>query len=109
MAYRRFLAIGLVIWGLVILALGQQPSITPESLRTWMTYLASDELAGRATFSEGLGLAGAYIAAQLKVAAARAGCGRGAYIQRVYVPGIKTTKRSSVTSGVKRTKRTLHD
>src|SRR2546428_9763315 len=82
MAYRRFLAIGLVIWGLVILALGQQPSITPESLRTWMTYLASDELAGRATFSEGLGLAGAYIADQLKVAGGGASGRHGRKISR---------------------------
>jgi len=109
MAYRRFLAIGLVIWGLVILALGQQPSITPESLRTWMTYLASDELAGRATFSEGLGLAGAYIADQLKVAGVRPGGDRGTYFQRVEVLGIKSTNRSSVTIEVNGQKRTFND
>src|SRR5215475_8629963 len=46
----------------------QQSSITPESLKIWLTYLSSDELEGRATFSEGLGLAAAYIADQLKQA-----------------------------------------
>src|SRR5437667_5394572 len=96
MAYRRFLAIGLVICGIVALALGQQPSITPESLRTWLTYLASDELEGRATFSEGLGLAGAYIADQLKVAGVRPGGDRGTYFQRVEVLGIEGTNRSSM-------------
>ena len=109
MAYRRFVAIGLVICGIVALALGQQPSITPESLRTWLTYLASDELEGRATFSEGLGLAGAYIADQLKVAGVRPGGDGGTYFQRVEVLGIKSTNRSSVTIEVNGQKRTFND
>jgi hypothetical protein len=33
-----------------------------DDLRKWLSYLASDELEGRATFSEGLGLAAAYLA-----------------------------------------------
>src|SRR5207249_12271583 len=81
----------------------------PESLRTWMTYLASDELEGRAPFSEGLGLAGAYIADQLKVAGVRPGGDRGTYFQRVEVLGIKSTNRSSVTIEVNGQKRTFND
>ena len=68
MLYRRFLASCLLVCGTAALAFAQQSFITPESLRTWLTYLASDELEGRATFSESLGLAGAYIADQLKEA-----------------------------------------
>src|SRR5213594_1654870 len=109
MAYRRFPAIGLVICGIVALALGQQPSITPQSLRTWLTYLASDELEGRATFSEGLALAGAYIADQLKEAGVKPGGDHGSYFQRVEVLGIRSTSHSSVTIEVNGQKRTFSD
>ncbi len=49
-------------------------AISADQLREWLTYIASDELEGRATFSEGLARAGAYIAAEL----AEAGVGRRA-------------------------------
>ena len=39
---------------------GAQKWIQPDELRFWLTYFASDELEGRAVFSEGLGLAAAY-------------------------------------------------
>src|SRR5438034_6727381 len=107
MAYRRFLAICLVICGIVALALAQQSSITPESLRTWLAYLASDELEGRATFSESLGLAGAYIADQLKEAGVKPGGDHGSYFQRVEVLGVKSTNRSTVTIDVNGQKRTF--
>src|SRR5262245_45152885 len=35
-------------------------AITQEDLKEWLTYLASDELEGRNTFTEGLGLAAGY-------------------------------------------------
>src|SRR5436190_17946220 len=98
-----------LICSLAVAVYAQQSSITPESLRTWLTYLASDELEGRATFSEGLGLAGAYIADQLKVAGVRPGDDRGTYFQRVEVLGIKSTNRSSVTIEVNGQKRTFTD
>ena len=34
-------------------------AISADQLREWLTYIASDELEGRATFSEGLARAGA--------------------------------------------------
>src|SRR5215470_7591867 len=86
----------------------QQSSITPESLRTWLTYLASDDLEGRATFSEGLGLAAAYIAQQPKDAGVKPRGDHGSYFQRVEVLGIKSTNRSTVTvevNGVRRRRR----
>ena len=43
----------------------------PESLRTWLTAISSDEFEGRATFSPGLDKAAAYIADRLKEAALR--------------------------------------
>jgi hypothetical protein len=48
-----------------------------------LTYLASDELEGRATFTEGLGLAAAYIADQLKEAGVNPGGDHGTYFQNV--------------------------
>jgi hypothetical protein len=84
----------------------QAPSLTPESLRTWLTYLSSDDLEGRATFSEGLGLAAAYIAGQLKDAGVKPAGDHGTYFQRVEVQGVKSTNHSTVTvevNGVKRT------
>jgi hypothetical protein len=89
------------------IAAAQQASITPQMLRTWLTYLASDDLEGRATFSEGLGLAAAYIAEQLKAAGAKPGGDHGSYFQRVEVLGVKSTNRSTVTVEVNGQKRTF--
>src|SRR5215813_2206356 len=86
----------------------QQFAITPDSLRTWLTYLSSDDLEGRATFSEGLGLAAAYIADQLKDAGVRPGGDHGTYFQRVEVLGIRSTNHSSVTVEVNGQKRTFN-
>jgi Peptidase family M28 len=88
-------------------AAAQRSSITPESLRKWLTYLASDELEGRATFTEGLGLAAAYIADQLKEGGVKAGGDHGSYFQRVEVLGVKSTNRSTVTVEVNGQKRTF--
>src|SRR5215475_4764275 len=85
----------------------QRSSITPESLRKWLTYLASDELEGRATFTEGLGLAAAYIADQLKEGGVKPGGDHGSYFQRVEVLGVKSTNRSTVTVDVNGHKRTF--
>ncbi len=53
--------------------------INVGDLRTWLTYIASDELEGRATFSAGLGLAAGYIQAHLQ-AVGRAAGGRRRYL-----------------------------
>jgi len=90
-------------------ALAQRSFITPDSLRTWLTYLASDDLEGRATFSEGLGIAAAYIADQLKEGGVKPGGDHGTYFQRVEVLGIKSTNHSSVTVDVNGVKRTFNN
>ena len=105
MKYARILTL---LVGFAAIAAAQQSSIiTPESLRTWLTYLASDDLEGRATFSEGLGLAAAYIADQLKEAGVKPGGDHGTYFQRVEVLGVKSTNRSTVTVDVNGHKRTF--
>ncbi|HJZ97376.1 MAG TPA: M28 family peptidase, partial [Candidatus Solibacter sp.] len=76
---------------------GGRESVTPQEMREWLTYLASDELEGRNTYSEGLGLAAAYIAQQLKSWGIKPGGDAGSYFQRVRVLGVKSTNNSTVT------------
>jgi len=78
MRSRRFLVSTLLVSALVAGLGAQKPaaparsaaggvnSITPAELKDWLSYIASDELQGRQIFTEGLGLAGAYIADHLK-------------------------------------------
>ena len=69
---------------------------TKDDLKEWLSYIASDELEGRALYSSGLGLAAAYIEDHLRWGAKPAG-DNGAYLQTVRVLGVKATRRSSVT------------
>src|SRR2546422_8523730 len=72
-------------------------AITQEDLKEWLTYLASDELEGRNTYTEGLGLAAAYIAEHLRAWGVKPGGPNGSYFQRVAVLGIKSDNRSTIT------------
>jgi hypothetical protein len=103
------LAIPAICLAFAVAAFAQQSSITPESLRVWLTYLSSDQLEGRATFSEGLGLAAAYISDQLKDAGVKPGGDQGTYFQRVEVLGIRSSNHSTVTVEVNGQKRTFKD
>ena len=87
---------------------GKAP-IQVEDLKQWLSYLASDELEGRATFSEGLGLAAAYIAEQLRAWNVKPGGDNGSYFQRVRVLGVKSTNRSTLTVEVNGQARTFKD
>jgi hypothetical protein len=78
-------------------------------MRTWLTYLSSDDLEGRGTFSEGLGLAASYIAEQLHDGGVAPGGDHGAYFQRVPVLGIRSNNRSTLTIEVKGQSRTFHE
>lgn len=84
-------------------------SIQTADLREWLTYLASDELQGRATFSEGLGLAAAYIQHRLAEWRVAPAGDRGGYLQTVKVQGVRTTSRASVTVRVGRETRVFRD
>jgi hypothetical protein len=74
-----------------------KPIIQEGDLRTWLAYLASDELEGRATFTEGLGLAAAYLAEQLRSWNVKPGGDNGSYFQRVRVLGVKSANHSTLT------------
>ena len=93
----------------------RQPSISQDDLRAWLTYIASDELQGRQVYTEGIGLAGAYIAEHLKEWGVKPGGDRAlggtssSYFQEVRVLGVRTRSNSSVTVTVNGQSRTFKD
>jgi hypothetical protein len=84
-------------------------SIQPEPLKEWLTYIASDTLQGRRVFTEGLGLAAAYIADHLKEWGVKPAGDDGTYFQTVKLVGVKTTSHASVTVDVDGRTRTFKD
>jgi hypothetical protein len=85
---------------------GNGTTVKVEDVKEWLGYLASDELEGRNTFSEGLGLAAAYIAEKLKSWGVKPG-NNGSYFQRVAVLGVKSNNKSTVTVEVNGQSRTF--
>ena len=84
-------------------------AIEASALKEWLTYVASDELQGRQVYTEGLGLAAAYIADHLKEWRVKPVGDDGSYFQTVKVVSVKTTSRSSVTAEVNGQTRTFKD
>jgi hypothetical protein len=83
--------------------------VQADDLQKWLSYLASDELEGRATFSEGLGLAAAYLAEQLRSMGVKPGGDNGSYFQRVRVLGVKSANHSTLAVEVNGQTRTFKD
>jgi len=108
---RNIAAVGIAFFiALTLLAQNASTSVLSiDAMRTWLTYIASDDLEGRGTFSEGLGLAATYIAEQLKDGGIAPGGDNGTYFQRVPVLGIQNNDRSSLTIEVKGQTRTFRD
>src|SRR5512138_2213097 len=79
---------------------GGVSSFDVRDLREWLTYIASDELQGRATFSAGLGLAASYIENHLHEWGVEPAGDNGSYLQTVRVAGVKSTSHSTVTVDV---------
>jgi hypothetical protein len=84
-------------------------AINGRDLKAWLTYLASDELEGRALFSTGMGLAAAYIERHLKDWGVQPAGDGGSYLQAVRIVGVKASGRSSVTVQVGDDSRTFAD
>ena len=93
--------------GLAFAGNGGREQIKAEEMKEWLTYFASDEFEGRGTFTEGLGLAAGYLAAQLKAFGVKGGGPNGSYFQRVAVLGVKSDNRSTVTVEVNGQTRTF--
>lgn len=71
--------------------------VRAEDMKVFLTTISSDEYEGRATFSEGLGLAAGYIAGELSAWGVKPGGDNGSYFQRVRVLGIKSKNQTTVT------------
>jgi len=85
-------------------------SINRDDLKEWLSYIASDELEGRALYSTGLGLAAAYIEDHLRAWGAKAAGDAGSsYLQTVRVLGVKATSRSTLTVEVAGQTKTFAD
>ena len=83
--------------------------IKSDDLRNWLTYISSDELQGRATFSEGLGMAATYIAQHLAEWGVKPAGDNGSYLQAVRVLAIHSTSRSTLTVEVNGQTRVFKD
>src|SRR5580765_2821165 len=101
-----FMAVGL---GAQKPGAGGPKSIEPTELKDWLSYIASDELQGRQIYTEGLGLAAAYISDHLTEWGVKPAGEDGTYFQTVKVLGVRTTSNASVTVEVNGQKRTFKD
>jgi len=88
---------------------GGLASITPGELREWLTYIASDDLQGRAVFGTGIGLAASYIEDHLRAWHVKPGGDHGSYLQTVKIVGVRTTSHSSITVTVGGESKTFED
>ncbi len=88
---------------------GAPGSVQPGEIREWLDYIASDELEGRQVFTEGLGLAAAYIAGHLAQWKVKPAGEDGTYFQTVKVVGVRSTSRASVTVDVNGQTRVFKD
>ena len=115
MLCRRYLGPAILIALVAPAVTAQQPSrggvnaITEADLKEWLTYISSDELQGRATYTEGLGLAAGYIASHLKAWGVKPAGDHGSYLQTVKVQGIRTNSKASVSADVNGESRTFKD
>ncbi len=101
-----FMAIGL---GAQKASSGGPKSIEPTELKEWLSYIASDELQGRQIYTEGLGLAAAYISDHLAEWGVKPAGEDGTYFQTVKVLGVRTKSNASVTVDVNGQTRTFKD
>ena len=84
-------------------------TITSDDLKEWLSYIASDELEGRALFTSGSGLAAGYIESRVRAWGARPAGDRGSYLQTVRILGVRAASRSSLTVEVDGQTRTFAD
>jgi hypothetical protein len=72
-------------------------TIDESGMHEWLSYLASDQLQGRQVFTEGYGLAAAYVADHLRQWGVKPLGEDGTYFQSVKLKGYKVTRNSTVT------------
>ena len=110
---RAIICLAALVFGLGMLpasgASAARESINADDLKEWLSYIASDELQGRATYSAGLDLAATYISDHLRAWGVKPAGDNHSFLQTVRVLGVKTTSRSSVTVTVAGETRTYQD
>ncbi len=99
-------------WGLLAQAPAPSPGvrfaqINAAEMREILTYLASDALQGRQVYTEGYGLAAAFVAEKLRSWGVKPGGDSGTYFQTVRNRGYRVTRNSSVTVAVNGQTRTF--
>lgn len=106
-------ALGTALWRpWTLLAQGLTPAnvklaaISQNDMKEWLTYLASDALQGRQVYTEGYGLAAAYVADHLKSWGVKP-VGDAGYFQTVKQRAYRSTRNSSVTVEVNGQSRTF--
>jgi hypothetical protein len=82
-------------------------TIAESDMREFLTYLASDNLQGRQMYTEGYGLAAAYVADHLRQWGVKPMGDDGSYFQNVKNRGYRVTRNSSVTVETGGTSRTF--
>ena len=73
------------------------PVISQADLKTWLSYLASDETQGRQVFTEGYGIAAQYVSERLREFGVKPLGDHGTYFQIVKVTSYRVRRNSSVT------------
>jgi hypothetical protein len=89
-------------WGLLAQAPTPLPgvrfaTISQGDMKEFLTYLASDALQGRQVYTEGYGLAAAYVADHLRQWGVKPMGDNGTYFQSVKNRGYRVTRNSSIT------------
>ena len=102
-------AVAATVWSVGLGAAGGRGSIDTTDLKSWLTYISSDELEGRSVYTEGLGLAAGYIQDHLREWGVTPRGDNGGYLQVVKVKSVKTTSHSSVTVQVGKETRVFKD
>src|SRR2546425_469212 len=105
----RLVAAALVLGLVSVAAASGRDAIKSQDLKDWLTYVASDELEGRAVFTTGIGLAAAYIEDHLRTWGLKPVGDNGSYLQTVRVLGVKTTTHSTLTVEIGGDRRTFAD
>jgi hypothetical protein len=90
-------------WRLFAQTLAPEPAkgvkyaqVSATEMKDWLTYLSSDELQGRQVFTEGYGLAAAYVADHLKEWGVKPIGEDGTYFESVKLKGYRVTRNSTV-------------
>ena len=105
----RLVAAVLAVTVVSAIAAGGRDSITSRDLKEWLTYIASDDLEGRALYTTGVGLAAAYLEDHIHTWGLKPAGDHGSYLQTVRVLGVKSARHSTVTVEVAGESRTFND